>query len=242
MKFGEFLKTEREDRNWTQPQAAEAIGIEQSYLSKLENNKAIPSAEIFDQLMATYEFDLHKIAEKVSQSELSKFKEIVLIRDFIIKQRHTSTGERRKWLKIGLVALMLGSGLMSIGFVLQHEVESLNYSYRYESKGLIKVGESRYLYMHMPSYRDFSLMAVNEHLSQNYRKDPLFERLDYKIEVSAKHLGEFFDSKEPEVSRRYKLTDINRDPVDKSRYWIIFSFGVMLLVGGITSLNISKRW
>ena len=36
MKFGEYLKSQRDARGWTQPMAAEKIGIEQSYLSKLE--------------------------------------------------------------------------------------------------------------------------------------------------------------------------------------------------------------
>src|SRR5688572_18022983 len=37
--FGEKVKQLRAERNLTQPQLAQAIGIEQSYLSKLENDK-----------------------------------------------------------------------------------------------------------------------------------------------------------------------------------------------------------
>ncbi len=47
MKFGEYLKSQRDARGWTQPMAAEKIGIEQSYLSKLETGKASPSDEMF---------------------------------------------------------------------------------------------------------------------------------------------------------------------------------------------------
>jgi len=43
MNFGERIKQLRTERNMTQPQLAEAIGIEQSYLSKLENDKSVPS-------------------------------------------------------------------------------------------------------------------------------------------------------------------------------------------------------
>jgi len=43
MNFGERIKQLRTARNMTQPQLAEAIGIEQSYLSKLENDKSVPS-------------------------------------------------------------------------------------------------------------------------------------------------------------------------------------------------------
>lgn len=43
MNFGEKLKRIRTEKNLTQPRFAEAIGIEQSYLSKLENDKSQPS-------------------------------------------------------------------------------------------------------------------------------------------------------------------------------------------------------
>lgn len=36
MKFGEYLKNQRTELGWTQPDAAAKAGIEQSYLSKLE--------------------------------------------------------------------------------------------------------------------------------------------------------------------------------------------------------------
>jgi len=47
MNIGEKIKQLRTEKNLTQPQLAEAIGIEQSYLSKLENDKSTPSADIF---------------------------------------------------------------------------------------------------------------------------------------------------------------------------------------------------
>ncbi len=40
MRFGEKLKELRNEKEWTQPEMAEAIGIEQSYWSKLENGKS----------------------------------------------------------------------------------------------------------------------------------------------------------------------------------------------------------
>lgn len=52
MHFGERLKQLRTERGLTQPQLAQAAGIEQSYLSKLENDKSVPSAEMFSTLLA----------------------------------------------------------------------------------------------------------------------------------------------------------------------------------------------
>lgn len=50
MKFGVYLRSLREKAGWTQPEAAEKIEIEQSYLSKLETGKCFPSEDIFSKL------------------------------------------------------------------------------------------------------------------------------------------------------------------------------------------------
>ena len=57
MKFGEKLKVLRHDRGLTQPEMAEAIGIEQSYLSKLENDKSLPSEDTFVRILEVFGLD-----------------------------------------------------------------------------------------------------------------------------------------------------------------------------------------
>ena len=46
MNFGDKIRQLRKDKNFTQPELAEAMGIEQSYLSKLENGKSLPSNDV----------------------------------------------------------------------------------------------------------------------------------------------------------------------------------------------------
>ena len=50
MQFGEKLKQLRQERNLTQPDLADKLGIEQSWLSKLENDKCHPSSELLGKL------------------------------------------------------------------------------------------------------------------------------------------------------------------------------------------------
>jgi transcriptional regulator with XRE-family HTH domain len=52
MNFGERLKQIRTEKGLTQPQFAQLAGIEQSYLSKLENDKSVPSAEMFTTILS----------------------------------------------------------------------------------------------------------------------------------------------------------------------------------------------
>ena len=52
--LGMELKRLRADKKWTQAYAAREIGIQQSYLSKLENGQFIPSAEVIEKLKLCY--------------------------------------------------------------------------------------------------------------------------------------------------------------------------------------------
>lgn len=52
--LGKELKRLRSDKKWTQAFAAREIGIQQSYLSKLENGQFIPSPEVIEKLKRCY--------------------------------------------------------------------------------------------------------------------------------------------------------------------------------------------
>jgi len=71
MNFGEKLKQIRSERNLTQPQMAEAIGIEQSYLSKLENDKSVPSAEMFQSIIRALEIEAKDFLKDIDRAILN---------------------------------------------------------------------------------------------------------------------------------------------------------------------------
>ena len=58
--LGIRFKSLRSNKGLSQPELAEAVGIEQSYLSKLENDKSFPSDEIFLALLETMKVDLNE--------------------------------------------------------------------------------------------------------------------------------------------------------------------------------------
>ena len=65
MNFGDRIKQLRTQKNLTQPQLAQAIGIEQSYLSKLENDKSVPGADIFQSILRAFNMDVASFLEGV---------------------------------------------------------------------------------------------------------------------------------------------------------------------------------
>jgi transcriptional regulator with XRE-family HTH domain len=78
--FGEKVKQLRAERNLTQPQLAQAIGIEQSYLSKLENDKSVPSADIFQSILRALGVDvatfLEGVDDKIVHRDLKQVPEV----------------------------------------------------------------------------------------------------------------------------------------------------------------------
>jgi transcriptional regulator with XRE-family HTH domain len=63
------LRQLRLDKGWTQGRAAKEIGIQQSYLSKLENDQAIPSIDILKKISDVYNCQVTDIAQ-VNQEQL----------------------------------------------------------------------------------------------------------------------------------------------------------------------------
>ncbi len=56
------LRKIRIKKDWTQGFASKQIGIQQSYLSKLENGQAIPSTEIIEAIAKAYSIDKNSFA------------------------------------------------------------------------------------------------------------------------------------------------------------------------------------
>lgn len=251
MTLGEFLRSQRDAKQWTQPEAAQAIEIEQSYLSKLENNKAVPSADIFDKLMAAYQFTMEQINEAVQGSEFDKLKEIAVVRAFILSTKKRQDKDKRRFLLLGLLMSMLGAFLLSLGIVMHDHQEV---AYHYESKGVIKLNESEYLFTEIPEYKRFDrVMKVDEDSNtanvfsdgvkskRRLIQDPLFQRLDFQHKVVDKDLGEFFMQAVDGGQRRYYKISTRR-PSNKLPFYLGVSLGAMLLIGSLSVFYISRRW
>ncbi|WP_308366632.1 MULTISPECIES: helix-turn-helix transcriptional regulator [unclassified Microbulbifer] len=68
--LGTQFKLLRAERNWSQTEAARKIGIEQSYLSKLENDQASASIGILKKVCRAYNTDITTLFRDVDQNSL----------------------------------------------------------------------------------------------------------------------------------------------------------------------------
>ncbi len=139
MNFGEKLKQIRLQKDMTQPQMAEAIGIEQSYLSKLENDKSVPSADMFQAIIRSLDMDtkefLKDIDKKILQTSLKQIPEVVA---FLSTEISVKTHNAKKWLFGSALSCLFGFALI---LAANEGIFFPNNLYKYESKGVFLKNE-----------------------------------------------------------------------------------------------------
>ena len=139
MNFGEKVKQLRAERNLTQPQLAQAIGIEQSYLSKLENDKSVPSADIFQSILRAFGVDVATFLEGVDDKIVHRdLKQVPEVANHLNSQVNRKVHSIKAWLLSSAIAVTMGLTLAVAGWRgLLFPLEQ----YNYYSPGVILAGE-----------------------------------------------------------------------------------------------------
>ncbi|NVK21590.1 MAG: helix-turn-helix domain-containing protein [Kangiellaceae bacterium] len=132
MTLGEKLRSLRAISGWTQPQCAEKIGIEQSYLSKLENDKSIPSAEIFDALCAAYNVTPDEMLSDVDKNYIRQSLMHIPIVSASTNGQSEHIKRKRKRIVIISAALFL-LGFLFVYMSIFHSFGTTNTQYYYYS-------------------------------------------------------------------------------------------------------------
>ena len=149
MNFGERLKQIRTGKGLTQPQFAALAGIEQSYLSKLENDKSVPSAEMFDTIVAALEMDaatfLQEVDGQVQATTLRHVPSVAQCKAQVVTQQ---VHHARRWLFASAAAWILGFAMM---LAANDGIFFPNKLYKYESPGVVLPGEAENIFT---SYRE----------------------------------------------------------------------------------------
>ena len=113
MKLGERIKQLRNDAELTQPELAVKAGIEQSYLSKLENDKSTPSYEILTKVAGAFDLDVMALTATLDpqhlQSQLGHIPEIAIKLD---AQREAKKAKLRRGYIMASFAIVLGIALV----------------------------------------------------------------------------------------------------------------------------------
>lgn len=223
MKLGEKVKQLRQQAGLTQPELAEKAGIEQSYLSKLENDKAAPSFEVISKVAQALETDAMSIIESLDngylQEHLGHLPEIAV--NVASKQREQLERMRKGYIA-GAFAIVIGIALVILGN--SHGVFS-EMVYQYKSMGVIKPGEVN---------RHFSTFFINEYNETDEQKSKRIQanksRLDEQIVNATRYRGEGFIVYYGKDRRYFRLID--QHPQESGMKSLSMVLGFIFLTAG----------
>lgn len=245
MNFGAYLKIQREDRGWTQPVAAEKIGIEQSYLSKLELGKATPSEEMFERIITAYEINTTAMARDVDLSDLERLREIGAVRDMVRRIEGKTSRTRRSWLLAGMIMVALGGAILS--FVIT-ERRYGDTEWAYVSKGIILEGESDFVFadinLKSPKMNPVAAECPEDALCTQpvtFVEDPIMKRVHPQYLFIGQYRGAYF-AMDVEGGRRVFEEAGKRRKPETLNIHVFHALAVALLLGGLASFYTSRRW
>lgn len=233
MEFGRYLRQCRENTKRTQPDVAAEVEIEQSYLSKLESGKSLPSEEVFNKLQQVYSINLDEMVKALSPQELTKLSDIKSIQQVSSRKNNRKLHSARKWSIAGLVMLMLGVGALAL--VLMPEQSTDEYHYR--SEGVLKVEEELNAFELI--YAD--LKTIKDDKSLLEQRVALLVRLDQKDLIAGQYKGDGYVMKTQKGRRFYKLIQSSTAVRSYFNRWFLVP-ALMLLAGAIGCFYIARRW
>ncbi|TQV73723.1 helix-turn-helix transcriptional regulator [Aliikangiella marina] len=231
MHFGEKLRQLRKDKEWTQPQLAEAIGIEQSYLSKLENGKSAPSADIFQMILDAFQVDTASLLEDVDSSVVHRqLRQVPEVANYLNQQQLASSRKNRRWLISSALMTTFGIVLVSSSFMglIFPELQ-----YNYQSKGIVLAGESKEIFS---NYRHQMPMSREEQVKIDRE---MTQRLDEVYRITDIYRGDIFNVPVEGGSRTFRLVDTRHEDRIENRFLSVF--GILLTLLGLFGFVLEKK-
>lgn len=183
MSLGKKLKELRVQRDLSQPQLAEMIGIEQSYLSKIENDKSIPSNEIFRACLNAFNLSLDEFMSSIDNLEQQgKLTEVPDIEIWLKNKQIHRAKSQRHFLYLSGLFIALGICIFYMGYSKKIFDETM---FEYRSPGIVLEGEPDNIFF---NWRH--LMESNAREDISARALEIERRKDMKVVL----LPEFTDS------------------------------------------------
>jgi len=224
MKLGEKIKLLRSELDLNQPELASAAGIEQSYLSKLENDKGSPSFEIIQRIAKALNLSGMELINSLDnfyvQDKLSHIPEIAA--QFTEQRIKQERSQKRKFFYASLL-VVIGVYCFMIGHM---NVLGPGEIYNYASDGEIKPGET------IEQFSRYPIAKIGESpIDANARQRQNKSRINTKFLMSDEYRGERYIVRVGENRRLYEQepTSYIYQPINS----IIMTFGVLfILIGG----------
>jgi len=233
MTLGEQLKKLRNAKAMSQPDLANLASIEQSYLSKLENDKSMPSNEIFRKLLTAFELSLPQFLAAFDKSYLvAQLSQIPDIEHWLKQQQQSQMVNQRRYLYLCSALIVLALTLFYTG---QSKILLPETQFQYYSEGVVLDGEPKDI------FNDWKRLIPRTAGSKIYdqKQIEMTQRQDEKFILSEKFLGQRYVVTLPEGIRVFRANG-EKTIVNQGNAWFRI-VGVFLFFMGIMGFFIERR-
>jgi transcriptional regulator with XRE-family HTH domain len=238
--FGEKVKQLRAERNLTQPQLAQAIGIEQSYLSKLENDKSVPSADIFQGILRAFSIDVATFLEGVDDKIVHRdLRQIPEVANHVSAQATLRVHGIRAWLFSSAIACVLG---LTLGFAGYRGLLFSNTQYNYASQGVVLAGEPTNIFdppVHQQLLQSKFFAKQITEAEFATQAEEFNRRVNQDVALLDDYRGEAFLQKVDGGQRLYKMAAQKLVERPQNR-WLMF-IGALLTFSGLIGFVVEQR-
>ena len=231
--LGQQLKQLRNDKKLSQPEFAQQVGIEQSYLSKLENDKSIPSNEIFRSLLIALDLSIDEFMKPlVSSHDKARLMQIPDVEVWFKSKAVKSSAAQRKIIYLAMFLIAFGCALFYAG----HKNYLFNERfYEYKSLGVIKKDEPLNIYTHWSNY----IIESNREKREEKGREILARRVQ-SFKLMDKYVGESFVEAVEGSKRVYSADEISRTMPHAGNSWLEF-IGIFAAVFGLVFALLEPR-
>ena len=231
MTLGQHIKKLRLSKDLSQPALADLVGIEQSYLSKLENDKSVPSNEILRKLLRGLDISLRDLLAPLSQDYvLSELRLIPDVEQLLSAKSRSLQQSSRRWLLISSALIAVAITLFYAGHSKLLFGESL---YQYRSYGVLKDGEAF-------DFFEWGAAHITPTAEHDALQSSLKKRYDPAIIKTYQLKGDDFIVETDEGRRRYVRG--GRGTVHRVENAILQIMGVFLLCCGCLGFVLERRF
>ncbi|MEW6989655.1 helix-turn-helix domain-containing protein [Colwelliaceae bacterium 6441] len=228
MKLGEKIKQLRNDAGLTQPELADKAQIEQSYLSKLENEKGTPSFEVISKIAAAFNMETMALVDSLDMKYLHE--SFAHLPEIAIKLEERKLLHRAKFRRgyiLSAFLVVFGIAMVILGESNTIFPESV---YEYKSMGLIKKGElNNHYYLHQLR----EIAETREQSIERMKKN--IPRINEELLLTRSYKGEGFVEGYGPQRRYFELTNVR--PVESPWKDLYKIFGFIMLASGCFGLG-----
>ena len=232
MKIGEKLRQLRSDKGLTQPELAEAMGIEQSYLSKLENDKSLPSNDVLNRMLDVFDLDIGGLVDDLDQGSRNQLRHIPDVADHFNRQKQLLIGNRQRWLLVSALLLSFGIAFIYAGNV---HLFFADVVYQYKSQGVVLEGESKEIFINPQRF----LSDVSDRDAMIAHMDAIKARTDEIYLQESEFKGNIYNVKVDGGSRTFYID--GETEIDPWQSKFIVFIGVLMSILGLIGIFLERK-